>query len=62
MATDKKVFTLRLQPETYEKARYLAYIERRSIAMEIEYIINKYAENYEQKNGKMPISVPSESK
>ena len=36
MATDKRQFTLRIQDETYEKMRYLAYVERRSIAMEIE--------------------------
>ena len=51
MATDKKVFTLRMQPETYEKVRYLAFVERRSIAMEIEHILNVYINLYESDHG-----------
>ncbi len=60
MATDKKQFTLRMQDETYEKARYLAFVERRSIAMEIEHIITEYAKEFERKNGPIPIPAPSE--
>ena len=55
MATDKRQFTLRMQEKTYERVRYLAFIERRSIAMEIEHIINEYADSYEQLNGPIPI-------
>lgn len=55
MATDKRQFTLRMQDETYEKVRYLAYAERRSIAMEIEHIIQQYAKEYEQTHGVIPI-------
>lgn len=51
MATDKRQFTLRIQDETYEKVRYLAYVERRSIAMEIEHILLKYIADYENENG-----------
>ena len=46
MATDKRQFTLRMQEETYEKIRYLAFVDRRSIAMEIKHIINTYANEY----------------
>lgn len=60
MATDKKVFTLRMRGETYEKVRFLAYIERRSVAMEIEHIINEYAKTYEEKNGQIPLPDLSE--
>ena len=56
MATDKRQFTLRMQDETYEKVRYLAYIDRRSIAMEIEFIINEYANKYEKEHGPIPLS------
>ena len=59
MATEKRQFTLRVQEDTYERARYLAYIERRSIAMEIEHMINTYASAYEKEHGSIPLQVPS---
>lgn len=61
MATDKRQFTLRLQDETYERVRYLAYVERRSISMEIEHMINTYADNYEKEHGSIPLPAPYES-
>lgn len=61
MATDKRQFTLRMQDETYEKVRYLAYVDRRSIAMEIEHIINQYASQYEAEHGPIPIQSSTES-
>ncbi len=60
MATDKRQFTLRIQDETYEKMRYLAYVERRSIAMEIETAMLTYIANYEKAHGPIPIPAPSE--
>lgn len=60
MATNKRQFTLRVDDETYERARYLAYIERRSIAMEIEHMINTYADDYESQHGPIPLPSPSE--
>lgn len=56
MATDKRQFTLRVQDETYEKIRFLAYIEHRSVSMEIETAMLSYIENYESKHG--VISLP----
>ena len=61
MATDKKVFTMRMQEDTYEKVRYMAFMERRSIALEIEHIILEYAKDFEGKNGPIPLPAPSES-
>lgn len=61
MATDKRQFTLRMSDDTYEKVRYMAFMERRSIAMEIEHIILKYAEQYEQKHGPIQLPEPYES-
>ena len=58
MATDKRQFTLRIQDDTYEKIRYLAYAERRTIAMEIEHALLVYIANYESQHGS--ITVPSE--
>lgn len=60
MATDKRQFTMRMQEETYEKIRYLAYAERRSIAMEIEHAITCYIEQYEQSHGAIPVPSPAE--
>ncbi len=59
MATNKRQFTLRFDDETYERVRYLAYMERRSISMEIEHMINKYADEYEKANGEIPLPSPS---
>lgn len=56
MATDKRQFTLRIQDETYEKMRYLAYAERRSIAMEIETAMLAYISAYEKEHG--PVQLP----
>ena len=56
MATDKRQFTLRIQNETYEKMRFLAYAERRSIAMEIETAMLAYIADYETRNGHIQIS------
>lgn len=59
MATDKRQFTLRIQDDTYEKMRFLAYAERRSIAMEIETAMLAYIANYEKHHG--PIQLPDTS-
>lgn len=56
MATIKRQFTLRIQDDTYEKIRFLAYAERRSIAMEIETAMLAYIANYENRHG--PIQLP----
>lgn len=59
VATDKRQFTLRIQDDTYEKMRFLAYVERRSIAMEIETAMLAYIANYENRHG--PIQLPEAS-
>ncbi len=59
MATYKRQFTLRIQEDTYEKMRFLAYAERRSIAMEIETAMLAYIADYESKHG--PIQFPETS-
>lgn len=58
MATDKRQFTLRVQDETYEKMRYLAFVERRSVAMEIEHAMLDYIARYEAEHG--TITLPPE--
>ena len=53
MATDKRQFTMRMEDETFEKLRFLAFVDRRSIAMEIEFIVMEYIDAYESKNGEI---------
>lgn len=57
MATSKRPTMLRLPDELYEKVRYLAYVERRSVNMQIEHALNVYITAYEQEHG--VISVPT---
>lgn len=60
MATDKRQFTLRIQDSTYEKMRVLAFVERRSIAMEIETAMLAYIAAYEQQYGPIQLPAPAE--
>lgn len=59
MATNKKPTMLRLTDDMYEKVRYLAYLEHRSINAEIEYAIDTYISMFEKENG--VISPPNPS-
>jgi hypothetical protein len=47
MATDKRPFTLRLNDKNFNKIKEIAEENKRSMAMQIEYIIEKYIKNYE---------------
>ena len=60
MATDKRPTMLRLPEELYEKVRYLAYVEHRSVNMEIEYALKMYVAKYEESNGPIEVPAPSE--
>jgi hypothetical protein len=53
MPTDKKVFTLRLQKDNFDKIKYIAAKNKRSIAMQIEYLVEQAIEEYEKKQGKI---------
>ena len=51
VATSKKVFTLRLQEDNFEKIKLIAEKNKRSIAMQIEYILEQFISDYEKENG-----------
>jgi hypothetical protein len=51
MATDKRVFTLRLKDENFSKIKYIADRNKRSIAMQIEYLIEQQIEQFEKEKG-----------
>lgn len=55
MSTNKKVFTFRLQEENFKKIKYIADKNKRSTAIQIEYLLEKYIEEYEETNGSIPI-------
>lgn len=55
MATGKRRYTLRLQEENFEKIKHIATKNKRSIAMQIEYLIELAISEYEQSNGRIKI-------
>lgn len=57
MATDKRQFTLRLRDDNFEKIRIIAERSKRSIAMQIEYVLEEFIREYEQQHG--PIRLDS---
>ena len=59
MATEKKPTMLRLTNEMYEKVRYMAYFEHRSMNAEIEYAIATYISNFEKEHGTISLPNPS---
>ena len=60
MAIEKRPTMLRLPPEIYEKVRYLAFVERRSINAQIEHALSIYIADYEKQHG--PIQLPEPPK
>jgi hypothetical protein len=55
VTTAKRQFTLRLQDINFDKISFIAEKNKRSTTMQIEWIIEKYIEEYEKSNG--PISM-----
>ena len=55
MTTDKRQFTMRMQPENFDKIRVIAAINKRSMAMQIEYLLEKCIADYEALNGEIPL-------
>ena len=55
MATDKRVFTLRLADEVFDKIGKLATDEHRSMTNYIEYVLLKHINEVEQAQGEIKI-------
>ena len=62
MATNKRVFTIRMQPENFDKIRVIAAINKRSVAMQIEYLIENCIANYETNYGQIPLALDESQK
>ena len=53
MATNKQVFTLRLDESTYQKIGCLATAEHRSMTNYIEYVLLKHIAEIEREHGEI---------
>ena len=53
MANDRKAFSVRMEPINYDKLNTLARRNKRSMAMELEYIVEQYFEGYESQYGQI---------
>lgn len=51
MATNKRVFTLRLTDEVFDKIGVLATVEHRSVTNYIEFVLLKHLEEVERERG-----------
>lgn len=51
MGSDKKAFSVRMEIENYTKLNAISKKNKRSMAMELEYIVEKYFEWYELQYG-----------
>lgn len=61
MATDKRPTMLRLPEALYEKTRYLAYLEHRSLNMQIEHALETYITEFEKAHGTLKLPDQCES-
>lgn len=55
MATAKRQFTMRMQQDNFDKIKYISEEEKRSMAAEIELLIEKKIAEYESINGAIKI-------
>lgn len=53
MAGDRKAFSVRMEPNNYDKLNTLARRNKRSMAMELEYIVEQYFDGYESQYGQI---------
>ena len=58
MATNKRVFTLRLSDEVFDKIGALATREHRSITNYIEFVLLKHLEDVEKSEGAINVDNP----
>ena len=56
MATNKRVFTLRLQDDVFDKIEYLAKDQHRSMTNFIEYVLLQYLNEYQDEHGDIIIN------
>ena len=55
MATKKRQVLMRFQPESYDKLKVLAAINRRSVTNQVEILVEQFIRGYEKENGAIPM-------
>ena len=55
--TDKRQFTLRVQPDIFSKMRHIADDENRSISMAIEYLMKQKIRDFEMEHGEIDLEI-----
>ena len=58
MATNKRVFTLRLEDDVFDKIGVLATSEHRSMTNYIEFVLLKHIEEVERERGRIEVGQP----
>ncbi len=58
MATNKRVFTLRLEDDVFDKIGVLATSEHRSMTNYIEFVLLKHIEEVERERGRIAVGQP----
>ena len=61
-ATNKKAFTMRLDWQNYEKFVAISKKNRRSMAAELELLVEQYIAKYESQNGQILLTVDENQK
>ncbi len=54
MARNKHIFSLRLCPESAEKIKFIADKSHRSLNGQVEFVVERFIQDYETKNGEIP--------
>jgi len=57
MPSLKRIFTLRLHDDDYEKMKYIAQLDNRSMANYIEKMVQNEIARYEKENGVIAVDV-----
>ena len=55
MATEKRQFTMRMQPENFDKIKVIAAMNKRSMAMQIEHLIEEAITAHESAYGEIKV-------
>ena len=55
MATNKRPVLIRVQPVNYDKLKFIADRNGRSVSNQLEFLMKLFIENYETQNGQIPL-------
>ncbi len=56
MATKKRPILIRVQPYNYEKLKFIADGNRRSVSNQLEYLMERFIADYESQYGQIPLA------